>query len=124
MRLKRTITEAEFAAAIPYLRTPSKLTLDMARADLVRGINQDEIARKHNRTKGTVSQASKRVWLGVLKSKGYEVVRVVLPEVRAFIVEDWQKDALHELNYGTQRPERKPRRSRRPSTKAARPPDQ
>ena len=110
MRLKRTISEAEFAAAIRHLRLPSKLTLEMAHADLVRGINQADIARKFDRTKGTVSQTSKIVWRGFLKSKGYQEVRVVLPEVRAFIADGWHQDALHELNYGTKRPERKVRR--------------
>ena len=113
MRLKRTISEAEFAAAIRCLRVPSKLTLEMAHADLVDGINQAYIAKKYNRTKGSVSQASKIVWRGFLKSKGYEEVRVVLGDVRAFVVNGWHQDALHELNYGTKRPERKVRRRRR-----------
>jgi hypothetical protein len=86
MRLKRTITEAEFASAIKHMRPPSELTLKIAHADLVQRIDQKEIARKHNRTKGTVSPASKRVWRGFLKSKGYEEVTVVLNDFRAFVV--------------------------------------
>ena len=118
MRLKRTISEAEFADAIRYVQVPSKLTLEMAHADLVQGINQADIARKFDRTKGTVSQASKRVWNGFLKSKGYEEVRVVLGDVRAFIVNGWHKEALYELNHGTKMPEKRDRRKDRSSRKA------
>ena len=124
MRLKRTISEAEFAAAIRYLRVPSKLTLEMAHADLVEGINQADIAKKYDRTKGSVSQASKIVWRGFLKSKGYEEVRLVLGRVHAFVANGWHQDALHELNYGTKRPERKVRRPRRAAQKTERRPDE
>ncbi len=118
MRLKRTISEAEFADAIRHVRMPSKLTLEMAHADLVQGINQAEIAWKFNRTKGTVSQASKRVWRGFLKSKGYKEVQVVLSDVRAFIASGWHKEALYELNHGTKMPEKRDRRKDRSSRKA------
>ena len=118
MRLKRTISEAEFADAIRYVRVPSKLTLEMAHADLVQGINQADIAKKFNRTKGTVSQASKRVWRGFLKSKGYKEVQVVLSDVRAFIASGWHKEALYELNHGTKMPEKRDRRKDRSSRKA------
>lgn len=98
MRLKRTITDAEFAEAIQHMRPPSQRVLEIAHADLVRGIGQEEIARKYQITKGSVSQTSKRVWRGFLKSKGYQEVTVVLPEVRAFIVGQWNKQSLDELN--------------------------
>ena len=114
MRLKRTISEAEFADAIRHVRVPSRLTLEMAHADLVQGINQAGIARKYNRTKGTVSQASKRVWHGFLKSKGYREVRVVLGDVRAWIVNGWHREALYELNYSTRMPAPSASRPRRP----------
>ena len=98
MRLKRTITEAEFASAIQHMRPPSKLTLELAHADLVQGIKLTEIGARYNRTKSTVSQASKRVWRGFLKSKGYREVVVVLPDVQAFIAEGWSNESLDELN--------------------------
>ena len=93
MRLKRKMTEAEFANAIQHMRPPPARVLEIAHADLVRGVKQDEIAREYNITKGSVSQASKRIWLGFLKSKGYEEVRVVLPKVRAFVAKGWGREA-------------------------------
>jgi hypothetical protein len=101
MRLKRKMTEAEFANAIQHMRPPPARVLEIAHADLVRGVNQDEIAREYSITKGSVSQASKRVWLGFLKSKGYQEVSVVLPEVRAFIAKQWGKEAVDEINQKT-----------------------
>ncbi len=98
MRLKRKMTEAEFASAIEHMRPPPARVLEIAHADLVRGINQDEIAREYQITKGSVSQASKRVWLGFLRSKGFREVSVVLPDARAFIAEDWGKEAMNEIN--------------------------
>ena len=64
----------------------------------VRGVKQAEIAKEYNITKGSVSQASKRVWLGFLRSKGYKEVSVVLSEVKAFIVEGWGKETMDEIN--------------------------
>ena len=46
MRLKRKMTEAEFASAIQHMRPSPARVLEIAHADLVRGINQDEIARE------------------------------------------------------------------------------
>lgn len=110
MRLKRTITEAEFAAALQHMRPASRLTHDMAHADLVEGIDQAEISTKFDRTKASVSQASGRVWRGLLRSKGYREVRVVLGDVHAFIVKGWGKEATDELN-GI--PKKLPRRERK-----------
>ena len=98
MRLKRKMTEAEFAAALAHMRPPSKRIMDMGHADLVRGVTQSEIAQEHGVTKSTVSQASKRVWEGFLKSKGYREVTVVLPEVQVFVVRKWGRAAMDEIN--------------------------
>ena len=98
MRLKRKMTEAEFASAIQYMRPPPARVLEIAHADLVRGVKQAEIAKEYHITKGSVSQASKRVWLGFLRSKGYREVAVVLPDARAFIAEGWGKEAVDEIN--------------------------
>ena len=114
MRLKRTITEAEFAAALRYMRPASRLTLDMAHADLVQGIDQAEIAARFDRTKGTVSQASARVWRGFLRSKGYKEVRLVLGEVHAFIAAGWGREGMDKLNGVVTKP-RADRRGRAPA---------
>ena len=98
MRLKRKMTEAEFASAIEHMRPPPARVLEIAHADLVRGVKQADIAKEYSITKGSVSQASKRVWLGFLRSKGYKEVMVVLPDVRAFIVEGWGREAVDEIN--------------------------
>ena len=111
MRLKRTITEAEFAAALRHIRPASRLTLNMAHADLVLGIDQAEIAAKFDRTKGTVSQASKRVWRGFLRSKGYKEVQVVLGDVHAFIAEGWGREVMDKLNEVVKKPPKRPRRT-------------
>lgn len=116
MRLKRTITEDEFAAALRYICPASRLTLDMAHADLVQGIDQAEIAAKFDRTKGTVSQASGRVWRGFLRSKGYKEVRVVLSDFQAFMAKGWGREAMDKVNGVV----RKPRAERRGRTPAAR----
>ena len=109
MRLKRTITEDEFADALRYMRPASRLTLDMAHADLVQGIDQAAIAVKFDRTKGTVSQASGRVWRGFLRSKGYREVRVVLGDFRAWMAEGWGREAMDELNGIVRKPAKRPR---------------
>lgn len=111
MRLKRTITEAEFAAALQHIRPASRLTRDMAHADLVQGIDQAKIAAKFDRTKGSVSQASGRIWRGLLRSKGYREVRVVLGDVHAFIVKGWGKEAVDELNGIPKKPAKRPRKT-------------
>ena len=111
MRLKRTITEDEFAADLRYMRPASRLTRDMAHADLVEGIDQAEIAAKFDRTKSSVSQASGRVWRGFLRSKGYKEVRVVLTDFRAWMAEGWGREAMDELN-GIVRKPRAPRGGR------------
>ena len=98
MRLKRKMTEAEFASAIQFMRPPPARVLEIAHADLVRGVKQDDIAKEYHITKGSVSQASKRVWLGFLRSKGYREVSIVLPDARAFIAESWGKEAVDEIN--------------------------
>ena len=82
MRLKRRMTEAEFAEACQHMRKPGKQVMDIAHADLVRGVPQEDIAKEFGRTKSSVSQISKRVWLGFLKSKGYQEISVVLPDFR------------------------------------------
>jgi hypothetical protein len=98
MRLKRKMTEAEFANAIQNMRPPPARVLEIAHADLVKGVKQAEIAKEYNITKGSVSQASKRVWLGFLRSKGYKEVSVVLSDAQAFIVEGWGKATMDEIN--------------------------
>ena len=90
----------------------------MAPADLVQEIDQAEIARKLNRTKGTVSQASKIVWRGFLKSKGYKEVQVVLSDIKTFIASGWHKEAPYELNHSTRMPEKRDQRKDRSSRKA------
>ena len=52
MRLKRKMTEAEFANAIQNMRPPPARVLEIAHADLVRGVKQEEIATEYNITKG------------------------------------------------------------------------
>ena len=111
MRLKRTITEAEFAAALQHMRPASPLTRDMAHADLVQGIDQVDIAARFDRTKGTVSQASGRVWRGFLRSKGYKEVRLVLGDVHAFIAKGWGREAMDALNGVAPKPEKRSRKA-------------
>lgn len=98
MRLKRKMTEAEFAAAIQHMRPPPQRVLEIAHADLVRGVLQAEIAREYKVTRSSVSQASKRIWLGFLKSKGFQEVSVVLPDARAFVVKGWGREAVELIN--------------------------
>ena len=98
MRLKRKMTEAEFAAAIQHMRPPPQRVLEIAHADLVRGVLQAEIAQEYKVTRSSVSQASKRIWLGFLKSKGFQEVSVVLPETRAFVVKGWGREAMEQIN--------------------------
>ncbi len=99
MRLKRRLSEAEFSDAVLQMpRPPSQGTLEIAHADLVRGLPQSLIAKEHKITVGAVSSASKRVWLGFLKSKGLEEITVVLPIRRAFMAKQWSKEALKALD--------------------------
>ena len=110
MRLKRKMTEAEFAAAIQHMRPPPQRVLEIVHADLVRGVLQAEIAREYKVTRSSVSQASKRVWLGFLKSKGLQEVCVVLPAARAFVVKDWGRETMELINQPLpKRPRPRPR---------------
>ena len=112
------MTEAEFTDAIRYMRMPSKLTLELAHADLVQGIKQEEIAKRFDRTKGTVSQASKRVWSGFLKSKRYREVHLVLSDVHAFVAKKWDQQCRAVLNGVTEKgrsnPDQNPVSPKRP----------
>lgn len=99
MRLKRKMTEAEFADAVQKMtRPPNEESLAIAHADLVRGIPQAQIAKEYGIDKSNVSQAAKRVWKGFLKSKGFQEITVVLPKFRVFTVQNWQQEALQEIN--------------------------
>ncbi len=98
MRLKRKMRELEFAEAIKHIRNPTPKMLEIAHADLVEGKKQENIAKEHEITKSAVSQASKRLWKGFLKSKGYEEISVVLNKYRAFTVKKWAKEAVDLLN--------------------------
>ena len=105
------MTETGIAAALQHMRPASQLTRGMAHGDLVQGIDQAEIAARFDRTKGTVSQASGRVWRGFLRSKGYKEVRVVLGDFRAWMAEGWGREAMDELNEIAKRPPRRPRKT-------------
>ncbi len=98
MRLKRKMTNSEFANAIKHMRTPSDRTLKMAHADLVIGRKLEEIAKEYGVTKNLVCQASHRLWRGFLKSKGYEEISVVLDKFKVFTVKKWAKEASDILN--------------------------
>lgn len=92
------MTESEFANAIKHIRGPSSKMLEIAHADLVAGKPQEEIANEYEVSKSAVSQASKRLWKGFLKSKGYEEISVVLPKYKVLTVKKWAKEAADFLN--------------------------
>lgn len=63
--------------------------LDIARAVLVEGRKQSELATQYGLTKGAVSQAVTKIWEASQLPPGYERVSVVLSEYQAFQVRQW-----------------------------------
>ena len=94
MREKR-LTDEQFRKAITGLNIGHG-TVAMARAVLVEGRSQTEVAAEHGLTKGAVSQAVSKVWLARRLPEGFEEVRAVLPSRQAFIVRKWAKAAKQE----------------------------
>ena len=94
MREKR-LTDEQFRKAIKELNIGHG-TVDMARAVLVEGRKQTDVATQYGLTKGAVSQAVAKVWQSSRFPEGFEEVRAVLPSRQAFIVRKWAKAAKQE----------------------------
>jgi len=97
--MKKRLTENQFQEAVRGLDV-SQQTLEIAHAVLVLGAPQTEFAQKFQLSRAAVSQTVKRVWDAYADNnlpKGYERLTVILPSHRAYIVKQWQKDAIQEL---------------------------
>ena len=98
MRFNRKMTEAEFSLAMTFCKNLGAELIEIARDDLVKGLPQETIAQAHDMTKSAVSKASRKIWLGFLRSKGYEEITVVLPNMRAHTARKWAEAAMKEVN--------------------------
>jgi transposase-like protein len=93
----KRLTAAEFTAAIDRLSIAERPTA-MARAVLVDGRMQSEVARTEGVSRNAVFLAVTRIWeahSGV--PEGFERVTVVLPKHKVAIVRQWQDSAVHEM---------------------------
>ena len=93
MSLKR-LTEDQFRIAVEGVSIKQK-THDIARAVLVEGRRQSEVATQYRLTKGAISQAVTKVWKASQVPPGYERVSVVLSKYQAFLVKQWAATAVN-----------------------------
>jgi hypothetical protein len=95
--LMKRMTRDQFIQATSRL-TMGASTLEIAEGVLVDGKSQSDYARAKQITRGAVSQIVNRVWKIHLKAinipDNFVEVTAVLPEHQAFIVKQWEKEAL------------------------------
>jgi hypothetical protein len=95
--LMKRMTRDQFIQATSRL-TMGVSTLEIAEGVLVDGKSQSDYARAKQITRGAVSQIVNRVWKIHLKAinipDNFVEVTAVLPEHQAFIVKQWEKEAL------------------------------
>ena len=91
--ISKRLAEDQFRLAAEGVSIGQK-TLDMARAVLVEGRKQSEVATQYGLTKGAVSQAVAKIWEASKLPPGYERVSVVLSEYQAFQVKQWAAAAV------------------------------
>jgi len=94
--MKKSLTKEQFNIAISNINIKEK-TKYIAYQVLVNGIKQIDLVKKLNLTKGNISQAVNKVWNAYNNNNevlpaGYERLEVVLPEHKAFIVKQWEKN--------------------------------
>ena len=86
--ISKRLAEDQFRIAAEGVTTGQK-TLDIARAVLVEGRKQSEVATQYGLTKGAISQAVTKIWDASQLPPGYERVSVVLSNYQAFLVKQW-----------------------------------
>ena len=91
--IEKRLTDDQFRVATGGLPMGQK-NIDIARAVLVEGRKQSELAVKHGLTKGAVSQVVAKVWQASQVPTGYQRVSVILPEFQAFQVKQWAAAAV------------------------------
>jgi hypothetical protein len=95
--LMKRMTRDQFNQATSSL-IMGESTLEIAEGVLVDGKSQSDYARTKQITRGAVSQIVSRVWKTHLKAinipDNFVEVTAVLPEYQAFIVKQWEKEAL------------------------------
>ena len=91
--LEKQLTGNQFRLATEGLPMGQK-NIAIARAVLVEGRKQSELAAQYGLTKGAVSQVVAKVWQASQVPAGYERVSVVLPEFQAFQVKQWAAAAV------------------------------
>ena len=102
--IEKRLTEDQFQVATDGLSMRQK-NIDIARAVLVEGRKQSELATEYGLTKGAVSQVVAKVWEASQVPEGYERVSVVLPEFQAFQAKQWAAAAAkHETHHVKRRP--------------------
>jgi len=86
---KMRLTLEQFKRAIEDLNLEPQ-TVDITEEVLVQGQRQVDVAKKKGLTKGTVSQAVRKVIAShEMKIMGGVLVTAILPEHQAFIVRQW-----------------------------------
>lgn len=99
--MSKRLSEDGFQLAIQRLPPAiSKRTIDIAYTVLVEGRPQWSVAQYLGVSRGAISQAVKRVWDARYEAlpEGFVKVSVVLPEHKAFIVQQWAADSQKKEN--------------------------
>jgi hypothetical protein len=99
MKNKR-LTARQFEAAISELSVGER-TRRIAYGVLVEGRPQHEFVTALRITKGAVSQAVNRVWEASRRATpgGLQRITVLLPPHQAFIVKQWEKQAMKKTSH-------------------------
>ena len=73
--------------------------LDMARAVLVDGEAQSAVAKREGVSRNAVCLAVNRIWNAQSEvPEGFERVTAILPKHHAFLVRQWQREAVERLD--------------------------
>lgn len=93
--MKKQMTAEQFDQVVKAIEMGDKQR-EIAKAALVDGVPQTQLASQHGLTKGAVSQTVARVWAEFEKGSlpaGFERISAILPEHQAFIVKRWAEEA-------------------------------
>jgi hypothetical protein len=104
MASQKKLTEAEFEELKPHLSQMKARSIEIAKAALVRGEKQADLAEKHGITNKAVSQMVGAVWKAFLehgsRPDGWVTLNVALPPEMAVVVKQMEKAAVEAAKDG------------------------
>lgn len=104
MASRKRLTETEFEGIRPHLSQMKARSIQIARAVLVDGAKQSDLAEEHGITSKAVSQMVGTVWKAFMehgsRPEGWVKLNVTLPPEMAVAVKQMEKAALEAAKDG------------------------